>query len=180
MAIVSSDIITKLSVKTGTSGNSTTQSDQNQSLGLYISTTTWLGGALHDLYSPITGLQNSSGAVDYRCVFIYNANGSLTFSNITVWISAQTAGGADFAIAVDSTAATALNSAAPQALSVANANTPPAGLTFSMPTTEATGLALGQLLAGQVRAIWIRRTANNSAPINNDGGTISISGDSAA
>jgi hypothetical protein len=52
--------------------------------------------------------------------------------------------------------------------------------TFSSPTTKGTGLALGDIAAGSCRAIWIKRTAANSAALNNDGVTIRIEGDTAA
>ncbi len=57
---------------------------------------------------------------------------------------------------------------------------PPAGITFSAPTTKGTGLNLGSLNAGQVRAIWIRRTAANTVAVSNDGATIRVEGDTAA
>ena len=49
MAIVTGDILWKLSIKTGSAGNSLAQTDPNASLGKYISTSAWAGGTLHDL-----------------------------------------------------------------------------------------------------------------------------------
>ncbi len=51
---------------------------------------------------------------------------------------------------------------------------------FVLPSTAGTGLALGDLLPGYCRAVWIRRTATNSAPIDADGFTLAVTGDTAA
>ncbi len=82
---------------------------------------------------------------------------------------------------MDSVAASALGASAAQALQIANRTTAPAGpLAFSKPTTQGTGLALGNIPSGQVKAVWIRRTLLNSAAMNNDGITLSIAGDTGA
>ena len=53
-------------------------------------------------------------------------------------------------------------------MTVANETTAPAGVSFSAPTTKASGLAMGANLAAQnVKAYWVRRTATNSAAVNN-------------
>jgi hypothetical protein len=93
------------------------------------------------------------------------------------YISAEVAGGASIAIGPDTTAASALGSATAQALTIANETTAPAGVTFTAPTTAATGIALGTIGSGQVKAFWIRRTAANTAALSGDGVTLGISGD---
>ena len=47
---------------------------------------------------------------------------------------------------------------------VANESTAPAGVAFSEPASNGSGLALGDLPAGQHRAIWLRRTVTAAAP----------------
>ena len=56
----------------------------------------------------------------------------------------------------------------------------PAGVTFSAPATKAAGLVIGDIPAGSAKAIWFRRTAANSAAIDNDGVTLNIAGDTTA
>jgi hypothetical protein len=63
---------------------------------------------------------------------------------------------------------------------VANESTAPASQTFTAPTTKGTGLAIGNIPAGSVAAIWVRRTAANTVAVNNDGVTIRCEGDTAA
>lgn len=179
MPIASGDLLWKFSVKTGSAGNSTAGTAAG-SLGKYISTTAWSGGTLHDLFDVVTGDENAASDVEYRCVFIHNNHGSLTWQNGVVWIASETAGGANMAIAVDDVAASAIGSASPQADEVADESTAPSGESFSSPTSKGTGLSIGNIAAGSCRAIWIRRTATNSAAQSADGCTLQIEGDTAA
>jgi hypothetical protein len=155
----------------------TTISAAATSLGDQISTTAWAGGTVNDLFDNISGAENAASTVDYRCIFIHNSNTLNTLENPAVWISAETAGGASIAIGVDTTAASAIGAATAQAVTIANETTAPAGITFSSPTTFATGVALSNIAAGSCRAIWIRRTAANTAALSADGVTLSVQGD---
>ncbi len=179
MAIVAGDILLKLSVKTGSAGNSTAGTPAG-SLGKYISTTAVSGTALNNLFDDVTGQENFDSDVEYRCIFVHNNHGSLTLQNAVAYISSQVSGGAVAAIAVDSVASSAVGASSAQALEVATENDAPAALSFSAPTTRGTGLSLGNIAAGSVKAIWIRRTASNSIAVDNDGLTIVISGDTQA
>lgn len=89
-------------------------------------------------------------------------------------------GNTTIAIGIDTTAATPVGNAGAQALQVANENTAPVGVSFSSPTTKSAGLSLGDLAAGYVRAVWIRRTPLNNGARNNDGFVLGSSGDTAA
>jgi hypothetical protein len=166
-AITQAELIWRYSTTAGAAGN-TTAGTAAGSLGRYISTTAWAGGAANDLFDDITGAENAASTVDYRCIFIYNSN---------AYISAEVAGGASIAIGPDTTAASTLGSATAQALTIANETTAPAGVTFTAPTTAATGIALGTIGVGQVKAFWVRRTAANTAALSGDGVTLSCSGD---
>lgn len=179
MPIASTDILFKLSVTTGP-GNSTAQANPNLSLGEFVSTTQVTDATLHNLFDLITGDENAASDVEYRCIFVHNAHATLTLENAVVWLSAEVAGGANAAISVDTTAASAVGSATAQAKEVVDESTAPATQTFTAPTTKATGLVIGNLTAGQVRGIWIRRSATNSAALNSDGVTLRVEGDTAA
>lgn len=176
-AIVSADIVFRYSTRAGSAGNSTT-STANSSLGTYVSTTPWLGGTANDLFDDISGAENSASTVDYRCIFVYNSNSANTLQNAVVYISAEVAGGASIALAADTTAASVLASSSAQAGSIATETATPTTVgTFSSPTTAATGISLGSISSGQVKAFWVRRSAANTAALSNDGVTIAVSGD---
>jgi hypothetical protein len=179
MAIVTGDLLIKLSVAAA-AGNTTAQPDPNLSLGDQISTTALVDNVLHNLFDVISGDENAASDVEYRCLFIHNNHGTLIFQAPFLWITAETAGGANAALAVDGVAASALGSASAQADVVANENTAPSGESFSSPTTKATGIALSDIAAGSVRAFWVRRSATASAALDNDSVTFRIEGDTAA
>lgn len=175
-AITSGEILFKGSV-VAAAGNTTAQADPNQWLGDQVSTTAWAGGAPNDLFDDVTGAENAASDVEYRCVFVHNTNAANVLENAVVYLSAETAGGASIAVGADTTAASAVGAATAQAVTIANENTAPAGVTFSSPTTAGAGVALGNIGVGQVKAFWIRRTAANTAALSNDGVTIAVTGD---
>ncbi len=177
MSISSSDILFKLSTTSGAAGNTTTQGNVNNSLGKYISTTQITDATINNLFDNISGDENAASTVDYRCIFIHNNHATLSLISPYVWISAEVSGGASVAIGVDATGITPIGQAPVQAVTIANETTAPAGVTFSAPTTKVTGLTVGTIAAGYCVAIWIRRTAANSAALVSDGATIKIEGD---
>lgn len=181
MPIAGTDLLLKLSVTTGTAGNQNAQPNPNASLGKYISTTLWVDATLNNLFDDVTGDENAAANVEYRCVFIHNNHATLTLLGAVAWLSADVAGGANVAIAVDNIAASAIASAAAQAATIANEDTAPTGVgAFASPTTKAGGIALGDIGPGQCRGIWVQRTPTNSAALNNDGFTLRVEGDTTA
>ena len=180
MAILATDILLNLSTTAGAAGNSTAQADPNASLGKYVSTTA-MTTAANGLFDDITGDENAASTVDYRCIFVLNNHASLALQNAVIYLSAEVASGASIAIATDNIAISAKGSASAQAAQVATQTTAPTGVgTFSSPTTKAAGLALGTIPAGSVKAVWVRRTAGNTAAVNADGVTFAVAGDTAA
>lgn len=180
MAITASDILFKLSVKTGAAGNSTAQADPNASLGKYISTTA-LTTSANGMFDNVSGAENAASTVDYRCVFVHNAHATLTYLSAVVYMSAEVSGGTGISIAVDNIAASAIGSSSAQAAEIATEVTAPSGVgSFSSPTTAATGLSLGDIPAGQCRAVWVKRTAANTSAVDADGFTLAVAGDTAA
>lgn len=181
MAIAATDILWRYSVNTSP-GNSAAQADPNASLGGYMSTSAWAGGTLHDLFDVITGDENAASEAEYRCVFIFNNHGTLTYQTPKIWLAAEAAGGANIAIGLAPQGVVAAGLASPsvQAEAIANENTAPASVTFSSPTTKATGLAPANIPAGSVIGLWIRRTAANTGAVSGDSVTLEVSGDTAA
>lgn len=181
MPIVASDIKFKFSVKTGAAGHSTA-GNADGSLGKYISTTEITDNVLNNLFDDVSGDENAASDVEYRCFFVHNAHATLPLTTAVVWLSAEVAGGAAAAIAVDATAASVIGASSAQAAEVATEQTSPgAGAgTFSAPATKGTGLSLGTIDAGKCKAIWVRRTASASAALDDDGATIRVEGDTAA
>jgi hypothetical protein len=178
-AIVASDIVWRYSVKTGSAGN-TTASSAAASLGTYISTTVVATSGGNELFPDITGAQNAASQVDYVGVVVYNSNTANSYQSAVVYLSSEVAGGASIAVAADSTATSALGSSSAQMLTATSSTAPGGsitGLTYSSPTTAATGVALSSIPATQVKGFWVRRTAANTAALSGDGVTLATSGD---
>jgi len=174
-AIVSTDIQYFLSAPGASAGNATAGSAGN-SWGKYLSTTQLSSTPLDNLFLDLTGAQNAASQVDYACVFILNntASGN-SMLNTVVWIpnSGNVTGATTHAVGVDPAAASAKASSSAQAAVIASATAAPSGVTFVGPSaTNSGGVNLGTIAPGYVRAVWIRRTATNSAPLNNDGFTL--------
>lgn len=169
MAILSTDLKAYLS---GGAGNT----DPNASLGGTISTTQIIDAALNDMFDSVSGDEASAGDVEYRAFYIKNTHATLTWVGPKVWISQQTPGADDILIGIEA------SSGSPQQ-SVANESTAPSAptISFSAPSTKATGLALGNMAPSVVYMIWIKRNvpaATGAYSINNY--KISIEGDTAA
>lgn len=181
MAIVAGDIVVRLSVKTGAAGDSTAGTIAG-SLGKYVSTTVLTDATLHNLFDIVTGDENAASEAEYRCLFVLNNHATLSLQSAVLWLSSETGAGAVAAIAVDDIAASAKASAGAQADEIADENTAPgAGVgAFSSPTTKGTGLALGTIAAGQVKAFWVKRTTADTAALDLDGVVFSVAGDTAA
>ena len=180
MAIVPGDILYKFSVKTGSAGDSVAGNAAG-SLGKYISTTELASASLHNLFDVISGDDNVASDVEYRGFFVHNNHATLALETpCKVWLSAETAGGADIAIALDGVGVTPKGQAAAQGDEIADEDIAPTGESFSSPTTKSAGLSLGSIPAGEVHQIWVRRTATNSAALDNDDVTFTVEGDTAA
>jgi len=180
MAIATSDIVLRGSSKTGSAGDSTAQANPNNWLGKYVSTTAFATG-LNGLFDDISGAENAASTVDYRCIFVLDNHGTLTMLSTSAYLSAEVSGGASIALAVDNVAASAKGSASAQADQIATETTAPSAVgAFSSPTTPATGIAMGDIAAGQVRALWVKRTAANTSAVDADGFTLGIACDTAA
>jgi hypothetical protein len=91
--------------------------------------------------------------------------------------AAETAGGASIALGADTTAASAKGGASAQLVTIASSTTAPAGVSFTSPTTLGTGVSLGNIPVANVKGLWVRRSAANTAALSNDGVTIAVGGD---
>lgn len=169
MPIVSTDLIERLS---GGASNS----DPNASLGGAKSSTAVTDNTTHNLWDVVSSAESSSGEDEYRCIYLHNAHGSLTLQNAKVWISTNTPS-ADTEIQIG-LGTSAINGTEQ---TVANENTAPTSVTFSLAASEGAALSIGNIPFGQHKAIWIRRHINAGASAaNDDSYVLSYAGDTAA
>ena len=150
MVVVAGDMRTFLS---GGAANH----DPAASLGGIISTHDMISdGIQHNLFDPVTAAEASAGMLDYRCYYIKNMNTTDTWFGVEVWV--QTAPSI-FLYSIGLDAAGAGDGVTTGvATTIVNETTAPGSVTFSEPTGSP-GLSIGNLTAGQVHAVWIRRIA---------------------
>jgi hypothetical protein len=170
MSIVTGDINFRIS---GGAGNT----DPNAALGGAMSTAAGglITGALNDLFDDVSGDEGASGDTEYRCMFVENSNGSLTWQTVLAWILTESASAdSEYAIGLDPAGVGAA------ATTIANESTAPAGVTFSRPLSKGAGLPIGDIPSGSFQAIWVRRVISpGAAAANSDGPTIRCEGDTA-
>lgn len=139
-----------------------------------------LGGAMSSNEAGINILDVSSteatdGRVEVRGVYVRNGHGSLTLIAPVVWLNSNTPSATT---TIELGLGTSAQGGTEQ--TVANETTMPAGVTFSAPTSKATGIALGDIPPGGSRFVWIRRTVNaGTAAIGSDAFTLRVEGDTA-
>lgn len=168
MAIVSTDLDFHLS---GGSANT----DPNAALGGAISTTQ-IGADVHNLFDQVSSAESSAGDTEYRCFYVKNAHATLTLQSSKIWIQSNTPS-ADTAVRI------ALGTSAVNGTeqTVADESTAPSGVTWSTAVDEANSLSIGDIPAGQHKAIWVERVITAGAgAYNDDQATIRVKGDTAA
>ena len=149
MPLASGDFVTRLS---GGSGNTV----GNASLGGAKSSTV-APTTIDGLFDQTSATEATAGDIEYRCVYLHN-NYSADMQTPVVWISANTP---NSATTIDIGVGTAAVNGTEQ--TVANESTAPVGVSFTAPSTQGTGLALGNIPPGQHKAVWLRRTITAGA-----------------
>lgn len=173
MAIVAADIVKRLSVVTGSAGD-TTAGTPAGSLGKYPATTAITDATLNNLFDDVTGAEAAAGSVEYRCLFILNNHATLTLQNATIAVQSETSGGGSIQIALDNIAVGAKGGAGALAATIANETTTPTGVG----TFGAGPLTIGDMAPGTVKGVWVKRTvAASTAALNPDGVVLRVAGD---
>lgn len=155
MAIVSGDILYKAS---GASGD-------------------YLGGAIHanaatNYFDDVSSAEAGTGDTEYRCIYVKNNHGTLTLQGAKIWIQTNTP-------SADTTVNIGLGTSAVNGTeqTVANESTAPSGVSFSATTDYAGGLSIGDIPAGQHKAIWVKRIITAGAAAYADSFTLRVQGD---
>lgn len=179
MPVTSTDVQRRLTTKSGSAGDSVAGTP-NGSLGKYVSTTLLTNDSLHNLFDLVTGAENQAQESEYRCLAFLNNHATSSMTNLKAWLVSQKAGGVNFEIGADTNGAAPKGQASAQFLEIADEDTPPAGVSFTAPTTEGAAIVLGggTVPAGSVVGLWIRRIAQDSAALANDDVIIRIKWDS--
>jgi hypothetical protein len=155
MPIASSDIDFRLS---GGAANA----DPNAALGGAKSSTEITDATLHNLFDIVSSAEGSAGDTEYRCFYIHNSHATLSMLSSKVWIQTQTPSG-------DTSVEIALGTAAVNATeqTVADESTAPTGVSWSTAANEGAALSIGDIPAGQHKAVWVKRIVGAAAAAYN-------------
>lgn len=118
----------------------------------------------HNLFGPLSGIDNAERTVEYRLVLVHNFHANLTLMDATVSMHREE-GVTDVAISVDPTPSSVID--ADRKVCVED----PSVLEFS------DSGRVGSLPPKSVRGVWVRRQGTDSAPRNDDGFTLRVAGD---
>lgn len=165
MPIVNTDIKYRLS---GGAGNTSAAA----SLGGAKSST----DVATDLFDDVSSGEAAAGDTEYRCIYIHNNHGTLTMETTKIWIQTNTP-------SADTTISIGLGTSSVNGTeqTVVDEQTAPSGVSFSAPSTEGAALTIGNIPAGQHKAVWVRRVVNSSAAAyTNDTFTLRVKCDTAA
>jgi hypothetical protein len=129
------------------------------------------------VYDDISKNESLAGDIEYRCLYIKNINGVDPITDVKLFLKAQPTGPDELDIGLDP-AGVGDGSTTGVATTAADEGTAPAGVSFSRPSTSASGLAVGTLASNACAAFWIRRTiaADNDQVDLTDQSSIGISG----
>lgn len=169
MPITSSDIKYYLS---GGASNS----DPNAALGGAISSTQFTDATIGNLFDNVSGAESSAGDTEFRCLYVKNTHATLTLQSAKAYINTNTPSG-------DSAVEIGLGSSAVNGTeqTVANESTAPSSVTFSSAAGSGNALSIGNIPAGQHKAIWFKRIISaGAAAYNSDSVIVRVEGDTAA
>ena len=173
MPIINTDVVKRLSVTTGSAGD-TVAGTPAGSLGKYVSTTAITDATAGNLFDDVSGAEAAAGSTEYRCLFILNNHATLTLYASTITVQSETAGGGAITIALDNIAAAAKGGAGAQAATIASETSTPSGVG----AFGAGPLAIGDLAPGQVKGVWLKRVVTaGAAALNPDGVILRVAGD---
>lgn len=177
MPIIAKDVSLYLSIPDARQGWQSAGTP-GHSLGGYVSTTPLnVAVPLNNLFEDVTGEQNEVGVTDYRCVFVRNGHSSLTLRGARLWMEPFANAVAMVLIGTDPVGATKQALVGRQAAVIQSPTDAPAGVVFYRPLGKASSLLLGDLPSESVCAVWVQRTVRQVEPVDNDGFTFRVIGE---
>lgn len=150
MAIQTTDFVTRLS---GGAANAVGNASIGGAKSSVVAST-----AIDGLFDAVAAGEAVVGRVEYRCVYLHNANATDPMINAKMWVQSDTPlAGTALEIGVGAAVVNATETA------IADEATAPAGVVFSAPASAGAGLSLGTILAGQHKSIWFKRNVTAGA-----------------
>lgn len=105
-----------------------------------------------NVFDNVTAAQALSGKTSYRCHYVLNTHATDTAVDVRIWVKTNTPAGDTLDIGLGTSAKGSTEQ------QIGNETTEPTSVTFSAPASYASSLVIGDLTAGQWKAVWLRRT----------------------
>ena len=175
MAIAETDILYKLSGGASNTSPAAALGGAMSTVGGGIITKT---KTFNSIFDDVSGAEAAAGDIEYRGIYVHNNHATLSLTTAKVWIDTNVGNANDM---IDIGLATQGDNGTED--TIANESTAPSPtVTFSHACTSyATGLSLGDLVAGHYYGIWIRRTITAAMTADDDEWwTVKVQGDTAA
>jgi hypothetical protein len=130
----------------------------------------------HNLFDVVAASESSTGDTEYRCLYVKNISSRSVLQNSKIWIYANTPSTfSDVTIGLGTSAISGTEQ------TIANEGTAPAGVSFTTADGMSNALSIGNLIAGQHKAVWVKRVINAaSLAYDNDNFTLAFAGDTVA
>ena len=147
--------------------------DPDLSLGGVISSVEITDDTLNNLFDNVIGDEALAGDNEYRGLYIKNTHATLTLEETVAWILTNTPADDAVQIGIEASKGSGKQT-------IADESTAPTAISFSAAASKATGFSLGNLDAGDVYLIWIKRIVPaECGKYNNNYFEIKVEGDTA-
>ena len=117
-----------------------------------------VGVGLENLFDNVSAAELTAGDIEYRCYYVRNNDGTDTLTGATIYFYMDTPSPDTVFDMGKDPAGIGNGITTGVATTVINESTAPAGVTFSHPIDQLSGIALGNLTPGNGHAVWLRRT----------------------
>lgn len=119
------------------------------------------------LFDDVSKADSFNGDIEYRCYYIKNVHDTDSFLDIVLFMGQQpTPGSVAFGKDPNGPGDGLAYGAA---VTVANENTAPLGVSFSTNNSEPGGVSVGELAPGECIGVWLRRTVTARNTTSNSG-----------
>ena len=150
--------------------------ESTNGLGGTITGTEIVDATLNNLFDLVSSDGAVDGETNYRCLYVKNANTTLTLKNGLAFLFSNTASlSTEVAIGVGTSNVGGIEQSIP------NENTSPIGVNFIEDLGSENGVDLGNITGTSHKAIWLRRIVNSGTTASSeDSAVIVVQGDTVA
>lgn len=118
----------------------------------------------NETFDDISKSESNLGDTEYRGFYVRNSHATDPATDVTIWLKSD-AIGADTIEMGDDAAGVGDGITTGVGVVIADESTAPVGVTFTAPASQATGINLGTLNAGQAVCFWLKRTVPVSTTV---------------